>query len=244
MPDVYTSTPEAQHTTGLLWSKSRIENLLQAALDLLFPPCCVNCGRADAQWCTRCWHELATAPLAPSMRSITDTINADTPPLTLAATGLHDGILRQAIHALKYERVPAVAELLGNRLSATLADLSWPVDMIVPVPLGEKRLRERGYNQAQLIAEEAARTLGTACVPGALYRVRETQSQVGLNAHERQQNMIAAFLADPQQTAGRSVLIVDDVLTTGATLAACAQALTSAGAIATWGLTVTAAHAP
>lgn len=229
--------PEAQFTTGLLRPSPMWHSLIQAALDLIFPPCCVNCGRVDAQWCARCWHDLAAFPVSPAFRQVTAGFAA-------ASSGPHDGILRQAVHALKYENFPAVAALLGSRLSETLAQVGWTVDAVVPVPLGEQRLKERGYNQAQHIAEALARTSGIPCWPDALRRARETQSQVGLNAQERRENMAAAFVASPHHCTGRHLLIVDDVLTTGATLAACAEALITAGALSSRGLTVTAASSP
>jgi ComF family protein len=117
--------------------------------------------------------------------------------------------------------------------------LNWTIDMIVPVPMHTTRLRERGYNQAQLLGEHAAQQLAIPCVPEAVQRLRHTQSQVNLNAQERQANMQDAFEANPQLVSGQTILLIDDVYTTGATLAACAQTALDAGATAVYGLTVT-----
>jgi len=163
------------------------------------------------------------------------------PPLTaVAVTGQHVGILQSAQWSLKYENVPEVAEPLGKRLAERFVLLNWTIDMIVPVPMHTSRLRERGYNQAQLLGEVAAQELGLTCVPDAIKRLRQTQSQVTLNAQERLANMQNAFEAEPRFVSGQRILLIDDVYTTGATLAACAQAALDAGAIAVYGLAVTA----
>ncbi|NOY97766.1 MAG: ComF family protein [Chloroflexi bacterium] len=116
--------------------------------------------------------------------------------------------------------------------------LSWPVDAVIPVPLGKKRFRERGYNQVGLIAHPLALALGWNYAPRALTRVRETASQVGLSAGERRENVRGAFAADVRRVRDRRVLVMDDVATTGATLAACAQALLDGGAREVFALTV------
>jgi ComF family protein len=114
--------------------------------------------------------------------------------------------------------------------------------MIVPVPLHTSRLRERGYNQSQLLGEHVAALTGIGCIPAALQRIRATQSQVTMTAQERLTNVRDAFTANPSSAAGRTILLIDDVYTTGATLSACAEALLLVGALAVYGLTVTAAR--
>jgi ComF family protein len=117
----------------------------------------------------------------------------------------------------------------------------WPVDVVSAVPLHASRLRERGYNQAVLLAQVVARTRSWVFAPDALRRVRETASQVNLNAQERRANVEAAFFAEPAVFCGRQVLVIDDVLTTGATLSACADALRAAGATHVYGATLAGA---
>jgi len=143
-----------------------------------------------------------------------------------------------AIHALKYNHQTRLADVLGNLLAQALQDAQWPVDVVCAVPLHPKRLRERGYNQAALLAGVVAQSQHWSFVPQALSRVRETASQVHLNAQERQANMAEAFAADPRLVAGKSVLVIDDVLTTGATLSACAESLRAAGATRLYGAAV------
>ncbi len=107
---------------------------------------------------------------------------------------------------------------------------------MVPVPLSEERYHERGYNQASLLAKPLAARLSLTFNPYALKRIRHTASQVGLSAHERHQNVIGAFEAETDLVRGKSLLIVDDVMTTGATMKACAQALKKAGAKSAYGV--------
>ncbi len=140
------------------------------------------------------------------------------------------GSVREAIHRLKYHQDWALADVLAAELLALVEAQGWQVDAVVPVPLGERRLRERGYNQAALLAFPLALGLGVAYRPRWLQRVRETRSQVGLSAAERRANVEGAFGALPDVARGLTVLLVDDVMTTGATMHAAAQALRAAGA--------------
>jgi ComF family protein len=116
--------------------------------------------------------------------------------------------------------------------------LGWTVDLVVPVPLGMRRLKERGYNQVGLIARPLALAMRLAYAPSALCRVRETRSQVGLTRAERHDNVHGAFQAAQRLVNGRKVLLMDDVATTGATLASCAEALCASGAQDVFALTV------
>lgn len=140
----------------------------------------------------------------------------------------YDGCARQLIHLLKYERVMPAADYLAYQL----AQLRLPaVDALVPVPLGRVRQRERGFNQIYKIGRRLARRLKIECRPELLRRRRETLSQAGLTAEQREDNVRAAFQVPRGQTvAGRKLLLLDDVLTTGATARACAAALKDAGA--------------
>ncbi len=224
-------TAEARATPGLLSPK----RWLGLALDLIYPPRCAGCGRVDTVWCARCQHDVETTPLLL-------THPEPIPPLRdIATTAIHTGRMQQAVLALKYEGVTSLADVLGARLVTRLDDLNWTFDTIIPVPLHTDRLRQRGYNQAQLLAEAVAAKLMIPCLPFALERRRATRSQVGLSRTQRQQNMTDAFRGDPIALAGRVVLLIDDVTTTGSTFQACAQAAQAAGASAIFGLTVTSA---
>ncbi len=206
------------------------QQVLTTALDLLFPPICVGCERVGSFLCARCMASLTPAPVrqVPGLDGVRTRV-------------VFEGIVRDALHGLKYERQKRYAESLAVLLDQALNDVNWPVDVVCPVPLHEKRLRERGYNQAELLAQELANRRRWICLPSALRRCRETASQVDLNAQERMANVAGAFVAAQDIVHAKTVLVVDDVLTTGATLTACADALRAAGAIYVYGVTVAGA---
>jgi ComF family protein len=152
--------------------------------------------------------------------------------------GLHSGPLRSALHGFKYRRDLGLAEAFGVLLAETFTRAGEEVDMVVPVPLGKQRLKERGYNQAALLASAFSAVTGLDYRPCAAHRIRETRSQVGLSVEERQSNVSGAFSAQPEIVTGKRLLLIDDVMTTGATLNACALALKNAGAAAVASLTL------
>ncbi|MGD0750886.1 MAG: phosphoribosyltransferase family protein [Anaerolineales bacterium] len=112
------------------------------------------------------------------------------------------------------------------------------MNLVVPVPLGKQRMKERGYNQVGLLAMPLAAIQGWRYSPQVLVRMRETRSQVGLSPMERKENISGAFRAVPVLAAGKVILLVDDVVTTGATLGACSEALIKAGAKHIYALTL------
>jgi ComF family protein len=116
--------------------------------------------------------------------------------------------------------------------------LHWPIDVLIPVPLGKKRLKERGYNQVALVARPLAFQLGLMYAPDAFRKRRETRSQVGLTLDERSKNVHEAYEADPNVLKDKTVLIMDDVATTGSTISACTAALLSAGVKDVYVLTI------
>jgi ComF family protein len=225
---------KAQARSGLFASKSLFKQLTSVAIDLLFPPRCAGCGQIDTFWCSKCQDEI-------DEMSLEETIEPKHPLQGVAATAWHEGKLREAVQALKYENTPTMAKPLGEKLATCLKQQDWIYDIIVPVPLHTKRLMERGYNQAQLLAEQAASNMGIGCEVNGLQRIRETKSQVTISGTERLQNIKDAFVANSQFVNGRSIVIIDDVYTTGSTMSACGEALLSAGATVVYGLTVTAA---
>lgn len=155
-----------------------------------------------------------------------------------AAYGSYDGGLRELIHLLKYEQVRPAANVLGRMLAEVMAgaeaSLGESSVLVVPVPLHASKLRQRGFNQAELIARAALklrRDSRYALCAGLLERRRETKSQIGLTSHQRRENLRGAFaVAKPQDVAGRDILLVDDVFTTGTTVSECARVLRRAGA--------------
>ncbi len=149
--------------------------------------------------------------------------------------------MQPAIHALKYEGRVELAHILARYLSAAVLETPWReimtrLDGIVPVPLHAQKMNERGYNQTWLLADSFASKSAIPVLDGAVVRVNATRSQVGLSAQERAANVQNAFQAVPRQVRGKSLLLVDDVYTTGATMAACAAALRRDGAGEVFGL--------
>ena len=195
--------------------------------------------------CARCWADLdSTAPLAsaghhPGMRHLD----------ALRSIGAYAGTLRTVIHTLKYGGRRSAAHRLGRMMRTHAAEALAGADVAVPVPLHWTRRRQRGFNQAALLARE----LGLP-VRSALRRARRTRPQVELPAPRRRANVAGAFairrrdcwrqklLGTPHPLNGLAVVLVDDVCTTGATLEACARVLKSAGAASV--RAVTAARVP
>ncbi len=149
-----------------------------------------------------------------------------------------EGVLREAVHRLKYYGRTILAEPLGDLMAVYWTQHPMPADVIVPVPLHTARLRERGYNQAALLAREMARQVGLALNEQTLVRQRATASQVKLDARQRRENVHDAFRCSGDALTGKQVLLIDDVCTTGATLAACAVALHEGGARSVQALTL------
>jgi ComF family protein len=211
-----------------------------AALDLVFPALCPVCeatlgaGRRDPL-CGTCWGSIARlgAPwcLVCGAALPCATCRATPPGYDYArAAALYEGGLRDALHAFKFGGRRALAGPLGD-LAAEQCVGSLPdgIDALVPVPLARERERERGFNQAALLARRIGRRLAAPTRAGWLVRTRATRPQSDLSAAERRANVRGAFRAC-EVVAGRHVLLIDDILTTGATLDACARALRAAGA--------------
>jgi ComF family protein len=149
-----------------------------------------------------------------------------------------DSPIQNGLHTMKYRGNRALGESLALQMAAYFRSLQWEVDMIIPVPLGKKRLQERGYNQVALVAEPLAYEVGLAYGPKSLWKARETRSQVGLNVSERQKNVHDAYHADIDSVKRKSIVLMDDVATTGSTISACTDALISAGAREVYALTI------
>jgi ComF family protein len=153
--------------------------------------------------------------------------------------------LRKAIHCFKYEDLHCLAGPLGALMASgwqTLAGNRVDIDLILPVPLHRARLRERGYNQAALLARELGNRIGVPVAGDLLVRTRATVPQVGLSAEERQANVQGAFQSVTGVLVGKKVLLVDDVYTTGSTLESACAALRESGAVSVWAYTLVRAR--
>ena len=220
--------------------------LKKAALDVLFPQWCIGCGKEGGFICPSCRSSLpvVTSPLCPSCGSpqANGMPCAGCSGRPAAIDGIRspfrfDGVIRDAIHQFKYRNLRALAAPLAGLLVDYIATSPLPGEVMVPVPLHRKRLRERGYNQAGLLAREIGKLTGLPVIDNCLIRLRHTPPQTSTPAAgARWDNMAGAFACGNGRLDGRQVLIIDDVSTSGATLNSCAAALKAAGATSIWGL--------
>jgi ComF family protein len=146
--------------------------------------------------------------------------------------------LQPAIHAFKYTGTPQLAPQFGAMMHTAWHSAGLPVDAFVPVPLHPRRIRERGFNQSQLLAAEVATHTRRPVLSGALARTRYTSQQAHLTKPQRRANVRGAFIAEAAQVFGKHLVIVDDVFTTGATIGECALVLLNAGAQSVAALTL------
>ena len=216
-------------------------------VDLLYPPSCVGCEKLGVVLCPSCLAKIKK--ISPPFciccgAKITNgniCSNCEVMPLKISAIrswAYYDDITRKALHQLKYRRNLALGETFSHFLSELIKNTDWKIDVITPIPLGRGRYRERGYNQAALLAKPVANKLNIPYRPKIVHRWRETRSQVDLTLSERKNNVAGAFKANRDLALGKRVLIIDDITTSGSTLISCAESLIDAGAKAVYGVTV------
>jgi ComF family protein len=206
-------------------------------ISLFFPRCCAGCQtalvRGEELICTRCVREL---PLTDDLRV------ADNPvarkfygriTISQAAAFLKfqkTGTVQRLLHAIKYKNQPELAVLLGRSFGRRMQESGWgSFDLVVPVPLHEVRRRRRGYNQSERIAHGIGESLGAPVRESLLIRKVATSTQTRKSRQERWDNVREAFCGSDQQPARGRILLVDDVITTGATLESCARVLMDSG---------------
>ena len=216
-----------------------VAGLTAASLDLLYPPKCVGCDREGRLLCAPCLEGLPHLVPPFCLRCSQPIAHGDVcrrcvdSPLAIdgiAAPFRMEGAAREAVHRLKYNNLRAAAPVMGELLADFLTVRQIHGDVLIPVPLHRRRERQRGYNQAALLAREAGERLEVPVTSEALSRSKNTPSQTGRSqADERRANVQDAFFCpDPSLVKGLRVLLVDDVCTTGATLEACSVALKEA----------------
>ena len=226
-----------------------VAKLKGLALDFLFPQWCVGCGKEGDFICSTCRRSLPrimpplcpkcgkpqpSGILCPSCVSWQAEIDGIRSPFRF------DGAMRQAIHQLKYRNLRALAVPLARLLQDYLITNPVPGEVLVPVPLHQKRLRERGYNQSRLLAQKLGKLIHLPVVDDCLIRQKHAPPQTrSSTVGERRSNVADAFACRDRGLQDKQVLLIDDVSTSGATLNACAAALKAAGAISVWGLVLT-----
>lgn len=220
--------------------------LTKWSLDLLFPRWCLGCGKEGDYFCPACEGTLTqiAPPLCPRCGcpepggKLCPACARESPALDgIRAPFRFEGLAREAVHQLKYRNLRVLAEPLARFLHRFLQSNPVPGEVLVPVPVHARRLRERGYNQSELLARELGRLAGLPVVTGSLVRSRFATPQASsASVRERRQNVTGAFACRDERLKGRRVLLIDDVATSGATLGAAAEALKEMGAGSVWGL--------
>jgi len=224
-----------------------IQDKFWKGIDWFYPPSCCSCGKIGKLICDDCFSNLQTPGInactlcgEPLKKSGTCLRCRTHPPHfhSLRSLGYFTGPLRDAIHSLKYQRNLGLGDFFSIPLAKVVQRERWQIDLITAVPLNKKRRKERGYNQAEVLAKPVARKMGIFYSSNLIQRIKHTNSQVGLSLLERQNNVADAFLAVPALVQSKNILIIDDVATTGSTMDACAKALMDAGTKNVFALTL------
>lgn len=225
------------------------ERLSTTLTEVVFPPVCGGCGRLGTILCDECVARMmlvegqlchccgrALPDDTPNFTELCTACAAERPLLRqVRAPFLYAEPTSHLIHRLKYDGYFALARPLAALMAAYWPQWETPPDVILPIPLHKRRKRRRGFNQSALLAKGLAAQVGVACDESALLRHRYTDPQTKLGPQERRANVAGAFIADTARVAGRHVVLIDDVYTTGSTMSAAAEALQQAGAASSSG---------
>jgi ComF family protein len=226
--------------------QSQWQAIKDIALNLLFPQRCVGCGKEGGLICPACHRNMPriVPPVCPRCGKsqpngvICSGCAGWQPNIDgIRSPFRFDGVIRQAVHQFKYQNLRTLAVPLSRFLQEYLTANPIPVEVLVPVPLHPRRLRERGYNQSAMLAENLGKLTDLPLVPDCLIRTRFSIPQARTeNVEERKKNVAGVFTCRSRVLQNKRVLLIDDVATTGMTLDACARALKEGGAASVWGL--------
>ena len=223
-----------------------LSNLVRSALDFVFPIHCAGCGREGGVICGQCVDglERLTAPYCrvcadPGVSGLCSWCRQSPPGFdSLRSPFRFEGPVRDAIHRLKYKGERASAGLLAGLMAEYIEGSPVPADALLPTPLHPRRLRSRGYNQSALLARELGKRITLPVREDLLIRVRNPRPQVETQSQQERRVNVADNFACQTDAAGLTVLLIDDVATTGSTLSECATALKAAGATRVHALTL------
>lgn len=222
-----------------------------SALDLLFPPVCGGCEKIGSRWCEECQSKVKilsgivceVCGLPQEQVGTCKTCLMDRPHFRmLRAWTIFEDPIQNALHKLKYRKDMSMGDAIAYHMLPFVQRLNWQIDMLIPVPLGKARMKQRGYNQVAMIAKPLSIALQIHYASNELTRKKETRTQVGLTKLERKKNVEAAFQASAS-VKRKNIVVMDDVSTTGATLSSIAKSLYDAGAENVYALTVARALA-
>jgi ComF family protein len=229
-------------------------------LDFVYPQHCAICKkylrREEKDICEVCWKGLVilTDPFCPYCKSFVEEgetecgfcksageFSEDHNILLVRSLGRFDDYYKELIHRFKYGKKIPLGRRLGQRLGETIDDESSfsKSDFLIPVPLHKSRYRERGFNQSDILAEGISKVIGLSVLKSVLKRKKNTKDQTNLSFQQREENVRGAFVvSEPEVINGKKIILVDDVITTGATLSECARMLKQAGAEKILGMTI------
>ncbi len=222
--------------------------LQEKVIDFFFPRRCVGCGKIGDLLCVGCRQKLprllppfcrkcgkheSSGVLCPACWGQQTDIDG------IRSVFRFEGTVRRAIHDLKYRNLKSIATCLSSLMADYLCDNPVYGELLVPVPLHPRRLRERGYNQSSLLAEKLGKLTALPVIEGHLCRLKDSLPQARTTTvEERRSNVEKAFSCRQGQLQGKAFILIDDVCTSGATLESCAAALKAAGAVSVWGFTL------
>jgi ComF family protein len=227
------------HLMAIL-SGSAFRGLTNSILDFFYPPVCLSCRKLliDGQRhvCEQCWDSIE--PIRRDLELYQETrhklcVSGTVDELVASFVFEKEGAFQHIAHALKYTGFQSIGIELGKRVGGIMNSWNVRADCLIPIPLHKRKLRERGFNQAELIARGASEVAGIPLRTDLVRRKKFTQSQTTLSLEERNKNVDDAFEIVPYRSAeveNKSFIVIDDVITTGSTILACANALRTAGA--------------
>lgn len=227
--------------------KKQLPGWMWNTIDWVFPPHCLGCGNEGEIICSECYATIKRVPanVCPYCNAYVSTSghcpncgNRKPPYNQYRAFAFYGGVIREAVHHLKYQNDVGVARVLAGYLLKVIQAENWEIDLVVPVPLSKHKQDQRGYNQAERLALPVAEALRIPLSTDALLRIKENASQVDLDVQSRRDNVRGVFEANPVLVKGKKILLIDDVFTTGATLESASQALKDAKSDLVYAVTV------
>jgi competence protein ComFC len=222
-------------------------NTFWQVIDWVFPPQCVGCGKLGEVLCADCFnsiHFLRTGLCQrcgyPRGKKLECNGCGEIHPhfIEQRSLAVYNGVIEKSVIRLKYKNDLAMGLAYSRSLANLVETSGWQVDVVVPVPLSKERLKSRGYNQAAVLAFPLALELQLPMDDKSIIKIKDTGTQVKLGARERQANLAGAYEPLGNHLRNRSVLVVDDVITTGSTINECALAILNAGAKEVYGLSL------